>query len=92
MEFVFLFNSAGKSKFCGGVFTDKAIADKWIEKYKLTGVLTKYPVDVSAYDWAVANGLFSPKKEHEMEPHFIGGFSSAAQEHYHYEDGVCQNY
>jgi hypothetical protein len=23
------------------------------------------------------------------EPNFIGGFTTASQEHYHYENGIC---
>ena len=91
MNFLFLFHSAGKSRFCGGVFSDREIAEKWISGHALTGVLTKYPLDVGVYDWAIENSYFTPNKEHQFTAEFIGGFTTAAQEHYHYENGICQS-
>jgi hypothetical protein len=32
-------------------------------------------------------GVFTPKKESELASEFIGRFSTAAQEHHHYENG-----
>jgi len=72
------------------VFTTREIADGWIAKNRLTGTLTRYPVDVGAYEWAIDKGMFRPRKPHESEPEFIGDFSDAAMEHYHYEDGERQ--
>ncbi|HEY4289738.1 MAG TPA: hypothetical protein VGN00_21705 [Puia sp.] len=89
MEYLFLFNSAGDSKFCGGVFSTREKAEQWILRYKLSGILTKYPLDMGVYDWAIENHKFNPKKEIHFQPDFIGGFSSATQEHYHYESGNC---
>jgi hypothetical protein len=88
MNYLFLFHTT-RSTFCGGVFSEREIAEKWIAKYSLSGVLTKYPVDVGVYDWAIENGKFTPKKEGQFMPDFIGGFSTAGQEHYHYADGKC---
>ncbi|OQP63263.1 hypothetical protein A3860_25580 [Niastella vici] len=84
---IWVFNGA-KSHFPSGVFSKKEIADAWIAKHKLTGVLTKYPVDEGVYDWSLANGTFKIKKEEQTKPEFIQRFSSASQEHYHYEDGI----
>jgi hypothetical protein len=75
-----------KSRFPSGVFTDKNLADEWIRKNKLTGTLTAYPVNQSVYDWAVENGHFEPIRDDQKTPSFIGNFSSAAQEHEHYDD------
>ena len=86
MTNAWVFNGAPYKRFPGGVFTNKALAEQWIKRHRLTGVLTLYPVDVGAYDWALESGLFSPRKPHESEPEFIGGFSGG-MEHYHYEDG-----
>jgi ribosome-binding ATPase YchF (GTP1/OBG family) len=83
---VWIFNGL-KGRFPGGVFTDKAIAEKWIQKYKLTGVLTCYPINDGVYDWAIRNNHFTPSKEKEKLSDFIATFSSASQEHYHYIDG-----
>jgi hypothetical protein len=66
------------------------LAEDWIAQNRLSGVLTLYPVDVGVYEWAIERGLFTPKKEHESEPKFIGSFTTASQEHYHYEDGRHQ--
>jgi hypothetical protein len=67
-------------------------AGPWIARHKLTGVLTAYPLDVGCLDWAVENGRtgMSPDKLAQKlnDPSFVGSFSTAAQEHFHYEDGV----
>jgi len=69
------------------VFSKKAIAEIWIRKHHLSGVLTQYPLDEGVYDWAISNGTFSVKKEEENLPEFIQRFSSGSQDHYHYENG-----
>lgn len=76
-----------EGRFAPGVFTIKEDADTWIMKHRLTGVLTLCPLNCRVYDWAIEKGLFKPKKIHETSPLFIQGFSTASQEHYHYEDG-----
>ena len=83
---IWVFNG-NNSNFPSGVFSTKEIADAWIEKYQLSGVLTKYPVDEGVYDWAIAKGTFKIKRDDQTQPKFIQSFSSAYQEHYHYEDG-----
>jgi hypothetical protein len=82
---VWVFNAAG-AHFPGAVFSSPVWAEAWIAKHSLTGVLTAYPVDQGVYEWAVAGGRFRPKRA--PEPGEAGRFSSAYQEHYHYEDGV----
>lgn len=84
---VWVFQNALTGRFAGGVFTTRERAEDWIGKNRLSGVLTLYPVDVGVYEWAIEAGLFSPKKPHEEEPPFIGGFTTASQPHHHYEDG-----
>jgi hypothetical protein len=79
--------SGGNSRFCSGVFSNREDAEKWIKKYKLSGVLTLYPVDEGVYDWAIRNEFFKPQKESEMKAEFIQKYSSASQEHYHYDNG-----
>lgn len=83
---VWVFHGAG-SQFTSGVFSSMGTATEWIEKHGLTGALTKYPVDVGVYDWANKNGLFTVKKDHETSTKFIQRFTTASQEHYHFEDG-----
>jgi hypothetical protein len=83
---VWIFNGAN-AKFPSAVFLIKEDAVDWIRKHGLTGVLTKYSVDISVYEWAVESGNFKAKPEEDSMPGFIGGFSSAAQEHVHLENG-----
>ncbi|MEY8200972.1 MAG: hypothetical protein RPS47_17165 [Colwellia sp.] len=82
---VYIFH-ADNARFSGGVFTTLESADKWICENNLFGVLTVYPLDTGVYEWAIKNGKFTPTKDEHKEPSFIGGFTSAYQEHYHYEN------
>lgn len=77
-----------KGRFCSGVFSTKEIAEEWIKKYSLSGVLTVYSIDEAPYDLAIRMGHFKPQKVRDFTPEFIGGFTSASQDHFHYEDGV----
>jgi hypothetical protein len=86
-KFIWVFNGQ-RSSFPSGLFFALETAESWISQHKLTGVLTKYPCDRGVYDHAIDAGLFAPKTEAQRTPTFIGAFSSAAFEHYHYEDGV----
>jgi hypothetical protein len=79
--------SGARRHFPGGIFTSRELAEQWIRKNGLTGTLTLYPVDTGAYEWAISMGLFEPYKDHESTAEFIGGFSDARMEHYHYENG-----
>ncbi|MDO1446702.1 transposase [Rhodocytophaga aerolata] len=70
-----------------GVFIEKEIAEQWIAENQFTGLLTKYPVNEGLYDWAVANGYFTPKREDHKSSYFKQTFTCASLEHYHYENG-----
>jgi hypothetical protein len=76
-----------RAQFPSGVFSTLENAELWIRHNNLTGTLTRYPVDEGAYDWAVRCGFFSVSKPEQQSAEFIGRFSAANQEHYHYEDG-----
>lgn len=86
MDSVWVFTGGGN--FPAGVFTTRELAEAWIAKHGLAGVLTKYPLDVGVWEWAVACGAFKPKRPDQSEPRFVGRFSSATQEHYHYDAPV----
>lgn len=86
MQSVWAFHGIN-ARFISGVFESKTLAEKWISEHKLTGVLTEYPLNFGAYDWAVSLGYFTPKKDEHKTPEYIGKFSSASQDHYHYTDG-----
>jgi hypothetical protein len=84
---MWVFNGEG-ARFPSGVFSSRENAEAWIAKHALTGVLTAYPVDQGVYDWAVEKGLFRPKATKNIDARFIGGFTSASQEHFHYYAGT----
>jgi len=69
------------------IFTARAAAEKWISDSQVSGALTAYPLDQPVYEWAVSNEFFTPKEAYQRESSFIGRFSSAYLEHYHYSDG-----
>lgn len=79
--------SGVNAKFPAAVFDVKEDALGWIKKNRLTGVLTKYPVGVSVYEWAIEIGNFKVRSGMDSTSEFIGKFSSAAQEHMHFEGG-----
>ncbi|NHZ99755.1 hypothetical protein F2P46_29185 [Massilia sp. CCM 8734] len=45
---------------------------------------------ISVYEWAIENGQFSAKNEQQKSSAFIQKFSSAAQEHVHFESGIAE--
>jgi hypothetical protein len=83
---VWVFNGEN-ARFPSGVFASRASAEAWISLHHLTGLLTKYPVNIGVYDWAVENAFFTPKRSEHTSPKFIGGFTSASLEHVHFEAG-----
>ncbi len=87
MNVVWIFTGP-RAQFPAGVFTQLEIAEKWILENRLSGTLTAYPLDVGTYDWAISIGYFAPKRDDQRTPEFIQRFSSASQEHFHYENGI----
>lgn len=71
-----------------GAFTTRSRAEAWIARHRLTGMLIRYPVDTGVWDWAVEKDLFQVRKERHATPEFIGRFTSAFMEHWHYTEGV----
>lgn len=86
---VWIFNYEN-AKFPSAICSEKSKAVEWIVRLALTGVLTKYPVDISVYDWAIESGNFKIKTPKDAQPGFIGKFSSAAQEHMHFKGGLFE--
>lgn len=82
---VWVFNG-NKNHFPSGVFSSKERADEWISAHQLSGTLTRYPIDVSVYEWVQSHGYWHPKRQDQMTPQFIANFSSAYTDHYHYGD------
>ena len=86
---VWVFNGVG-ARFPAGIFTSRERAGQWIRAHKLTGVLTAYPLDEGCFDWAARNNLITGRaRERGDESSFVGSFTSAAQDHEHFEDGRC---
>lgn len=83
---VFIFNS-NKSCFSSAVFSSFPLANIWIEKNALSGVLTEYPLNQGSYDWAVEQGYFKVKSPIDRAPVFIGSFISTYQKRWHFIDG-----
>lgn len=86
MNEVWVFHGAG-GRFTSGVFATQAQAEAFISQYRLAGVLTKYPVGISTYDWATQEQLFEPEKPEHYESGSVQRFTTASQEHFHYEEG-----
>jgi len=88
---IWVFNGAN-SQFSGGVFEELHVAENWIAKNNLTGMLTEYPINTGVFDWASENDLISMKPEKieqkKNDPIFIGGFTTASMNHNHYENGI----
>jgi hypothetical protein len=88
---VWVFNGSS-ARFPSGVFSDLEAAKGWISRNRLTGVLTAYPMNEGVFDWAIANDCtnLSPAKVQvkASDPNFVGSFTSASQEHFHFEAGV----
>lgn len=85
---VWVFKGNGTTNFPSAIFTTKLKAEIWVKENKLSGVLTKYPLDISLYDWTINNGFFTPKNDLQKNSKSIGNFNSAFLDHYHYENGL----
>jgi hypothetical protein len=86
-EFIWLFNGAG-ARLPSGAFVKKEQAVLWISQHGLTGILTKYPVNVGVYDWALRMNYFTAKRDEQKAADFIGRFTCASLEHCHFENGI----
>lgn len=86
MDFIWVFTGAN-ARFPAAIFSSAEQARIWIHEAKLSGVLTRYPVDVGVYDWAIENQLFKVTDEKHMTPYFIERFTSAGMTHFHFENG-----
>lgn len=78
--------TAARARYSGGVFSTLDKAEAWVSKHGLTGMLTGYPLDEGAYDWAIRHGYFTPKRDDQKTADYIGRFASGRY-HFHYENG-----
>jgi hypothetical protein len=86
---VWVFNGEG-SHLPSAVFSTVEEAEIWITRYRLSGILTWYPLNISVYDWVLAKGYFQLKSKIQSSPEFISRFTSAYTGHHHYENGIRQ--
>jgi hypothetical protein len=86
-DYIYIFHGKN-ARMCSAVFSSIEEAEKWIKLHNLSGILTKYIIDIPVYKWAVEQNHFQIKQERHKSPEFIQKFTSAYQEHYHYENGI----
>ncbi|AXQ22868.1 hypothetical protein BEN71_12640 [Acinetobacter wuhouensis] len=67
-----------------GCFINKNDAEQYILENKLKCMLTRYPVDITIYDWVIKNELWLPKNDLQKNSKFRARFSSAYLEHHHF--------
>jgi hypothetical protein len=87
VEAVWVFNGDGGS-FPSAIFSTREAAQSWIAGHRLSGCLTRYPLDRPLYEWAIDSGHFEPRFPSQQAALFIQRFSSAYLEHYHFEAGI----
>ncbi|MEM8501405.1 MAG: hypothetical protein AAF542_25575 [Pseudomonadota bacterium] len=84
---VWIFTGNNGSGFPSGAFDSLEIAEDWISEHKLSGTLTAYPLNTGVYDWVVTNELVGDSVTSKYSPDYVSKFSSAMQDHIHYENG-----
>ena len=67
-----------------GCFMRKHEAETYIFENNLKCMLTKYPINMSVYDWAIQNNFWQPKNDLQKNSKFRAKFNSAYLEHDHY--------
>jgi len=72
-----------------GVFTSRALADEWIRRHRLSGVLTAYPLDEGCFEGAKRCGVLADAAVRQLakDSQLVGSFTTAVQDHFHYREG-----
>lgn len=86
LDSVWIFQGS-RANFPSGIFYNIEQAETWISDNSLSGLLTKYPIGISVYDWAVKNDHHPNSVNKPISASAIERFTSACLEHYHYESG-----
>lgn len=84
-ESVWVFNG-NHNHFPSSVFSSKEQAEEWIRSNRLAGTLTRYPLNISVYEWVQEHNYWRPTRDNQKTPEFIANFSSAYTGHEHYTD------
>lgn len=87
-RFVFVFHGA-HAKFAAGVYDSLEDAKRSVSAHKMSGILTRYSINETAYDYAIRNDFFHPKPAKSES--FVQKFTSASQEHYHFLNGEIES-
>ncbi|WP_197476429.1 hypothetical protein [Eikenella sp. NML03-A-027] len=61
---IWVFQGSG-SRNVSACFSGKENAERWIQQYVLSGLLTAYPIDQPVYDWAVQSQIIRPTKDEQ---------------------------
>lgn len=67
-----------------GCFIQKSEAERYIIEHKLQCILTKYPVNMTVYDWVIKEDFWQPRNDLQKNSKFREKFTSAYLEHEHY--------
>lgn len=86
-RFIFVFHGVD-AKFAAGVFESLHDAKRSIATHKMSGMLTRYSMNETAYDYAIRSEFFLPKPTQSES--FVQKFTSASQEHYHFQNGEIE--
>ncbi len=69
-----------------GVFTSLELAENWISRHSLTGLLTHYPLNEGVFDWVVRTTRVKESFARGASAGIIGSFCSHL-DHFHYQNG-----
>jgi hypothetical protein len=78
-----------RAQFTSAIFTSFNLANIWIKNNKVSGILTEYPVNISCFEWAIENKYYIAK-ENDKRSNKIQKFTSHAQKHFHYYNGIIE--
>lgn len=87
IDYVWVF-TGNHNHFPAACFSNYNKAIQWIRTIEGTGTLTRYPLNVSVYDWAIDGSFFSPAYPSQMTGDFKSNFSSAYLRHSHFVNGI----
>jgi hypothetical protein len=89
MSWIWIFHGDG-ANLSTAAFSTREKAESWIVENKVSGIITKMPLDNGIYQWTINNDFFEPKNDFQKNSSFIQKFTSAYLEHYHYVNGVIR--
>lgn len=85
-QYVWIFHG-DKASLAAAVFSSRPRAEEWISQNRLSGLLTRYPLNISILDWAWEKQFISSQVLESFSGKRAGEFTCAALQHIHFEDG-----